>query len=194
MKITIKTQVLLMLFVFSCSNDSFSQEKKKPITFQGGMYYGSGYCWLNNEFGEAKGVVSGLGGRLHFNLLKHFRAGIMGNSVTLNYENSSYIKVTTVGLTAEAYYVAGRFNFAFGAFGGFCIDKNLHAFSRIGSFVNADFQKKRLGFISPMVTVSFQITQKISLALITDYLYSPLLSRNTSFNLLNARVGIFFNR
>jgi hypothetical protein len=191
-KYTILISLFFLFTVFT--EDSFSQEKKRQISFQGGMYYGSGYGWLSNEFVDTEGIISGLGGRLHFNIFKHFRAGIMGNSATLNYENNSYLKVTTFGLTAEAYLVTGRFNLALGAYGGMCINRNLHVFSKNGSYLNADFKKKSLGFISPMITVSFQLTQKISLAIISDYLYSPLFSDKNDFSLVNARFGIFFNR
>lgn len=189
-------KILVFVFLLLSINIIIAQEqvKKKPLSFQGGMYYGSGYGWLTNDFVEAKGVLTGLGGRIHFNFFKYFRAGIMGNSATINYENNSYLKVTTFGLTAEAYYVIGRFNLAFGAYGGMCINRNLHVFAKNGSYINADFKKKSLGFISPMLTVSYQVTHKLSLGIISDYLYAPLFSDENDFQLVNARFGIFFNR
>lgn len=167
--------------------------------FGGGMAVQAGYVKIDNEFGTINGVMRGLGGRLHFYLGKHLRAGGAGAAVSLAYDkpgvSGSYVRVGYGGLTAEATGQRGRWRYSAGLLVGGASFENMHIVERTDRGRFDGYLDDRATFmISPLFTLERSMTDAISLMVMADYLWGPELGVRRHFGGPKVHLGVLFNK
>ncbi|PLX00951.1 MAG: hypothetical protein C0594_14935 [Marinilabiliales bacterium] len=187
-----KLKLIVLLICFTAS--SFASEDK---LFGGGMFIETGYWKVSTLYGDASGSPLGIGGKLHFQLSKHYRIGMMGAKTTLNYINigleGSYLQLGYGGLTGEAVYEKGDVIITGGfLFGGASIN-NLHLLNKTvpESVYSAQINHYTSLIFSPIVSVEYAATEKISLTLICDYLMGDKIAEDTKLG-PKFRFGVIF--
>lgn len=183
-----------LFIVFSLSAQNPVTKNAQSISYAGGMFYGSGYFSMQNDFASHERAISGLGGRLFLNTSDKFRIGGMGSSIIQKYDAISYFKVSYGGLSGEFYRQHNQLNVAVGLYGGGGAYKNLHLIENQGVNFLVNYSRHGFYFISPMFTAHYQVTGKISTMLTMDYLKTNTFAKYSRINGLNVRLGIVFIR
>jgi len=160
------------------------------------MGYQAGYVSLRNGKGGIRGIMTGLGGRLHFYLGRHVRIGGAGASVQLGYaDNGSFVRCGYGGLTLEATAAVNRWRFSAGALAGGGGWHNLHVEDHAPDNAITGILDERATFIvSPLITVERSVTGSISLMLMADYLVGPDLGDRGHLGGPKVHVGVLFGR
>lgn len=169
---------------------SGSGEKDRKISYTGGMFYGSAYYSVENQYLTLSRFSTGLGGRAFLNLSNSFRLGAMGGSSTVNYATHSYYRISSFGLSIEYYKRFNNLILAAGVYGGRGKYRNLHFLTE----TTVDYGIGAFPLLSPLLTVSYHITPKLSFMLTQDYI-----SKNTTepfyrISAYNFRLGVVFSR
>jgi len=167
--------------------------------FGGGMAIQAGYVSLENKYGAFDGIISGLGGRLHFYLGTIFRIGGAGAAVKLFYEDpgleESYVRIGYGGLTAEITRSIGSWQVSLGLLAGGGGFRNLHIISKNDDTTIVAFLDVRTTLVlSPIVTIERKISDAISLMGMVDYLWGPDLGEKQYLGWPKVHIGVLFGK
>lgn len=180
--------IILVLFL---TITGFTQNSEKYL-FVGGMFYGSGYYQLKNNYQTTQSFSNCLGGRLSYFVSPKFLLGGMGNSVTVKYNSPSYYRLGSGGIIGEYILTPDPFYVSIGIFMGGGRLKNFHAISSVNNQYLMEYNTDSYAFISPVISLTYRLTSKIGFSFIADY---PFHNKNTTIqNALNLRGGITFFR
>lgn len=191
-----KIPFILLLLLSVCVLKG--QETKKDHYSGGMLFYQPGFTFAENEFQEIKGNSNAIGGILRFYFWDYFTCGIYGGSQTTFYTSSvsenSYMKLGYGGLFAGGSFKSGRWRFTASLFAGMGGIDNLHIEQQTGQILDRAylFDYSVITF-SPILSVDFALTSKISLTFQTICLKSRTQDKKLFYN-PTAQVGILFNR
>ena len=158
----------------------------------GGMFYGSGYYSIKNEYSTISNTSTCLGGRISLFVTPKLLIGGLGNAITVNYEPSSYYRIGSGGIAVEYLFTKAPFFISAGGMIGGGKMKNLHVTSRQDNLYLVDFQNTSFLFVAPIVTFSYQLTSKIGATLIVDVPFTN--QQKWIKNAVNVRGGLVFFR
>ena len=167
--------------------------------FGGGMGAYFQYADIQSDYGQLKGLAWGLGGRLHFNLGKHFRVGGLGSTWHLSYQapglKGSYYDLGYGGLTAELVCHISSARIGLGVLAGGGAATNLHVVSQNASDrISAIYTHSPTIIFAPMLTCEYPLTKVISVMATLDFLMGNHLGTNQRLGSPGLRVGMLFNR
>ncbi len=103
-----KNRVSIFVLLLLASWVGSAQNK---TTFDGGMMLNAGYMQghLSEINYDAKGLATGIGGVLRFHIGQFLRVGGEGYVTSISQlDNGSYIRTSWGGLSADAYWILGR--------------------------------------------------------------------------------------
>lgn len=167
-----------LLAIFSIMlllSSGFAQEKREH--FRGGMMLHSGFISNKLENPEIKGVCTGIGGKIVFPFMKHFRIGTEGYVSTYNYPKSEgFYKLGWGGLLAEYQLSDNRLTPVFGVTIGGGRIRDLYPLAGNFSDNDADvaiYKVYSTMIIAPQVSLEYKVTTHINLACKVDYLLFP---------------------
>lgn len=197
MRICCHVKMCLLMFTLSASVASGTPGSHR--FFGGGMAVQAGYVKLENKFGTPAGVMRGLGGRLHFYLGRHWRAGGAGAAVSLAYDNpgldDSYVRLGYGGITAEVTAQRGRWRYSAGLLAGGASFDNMHVVARTdGGRFDGYLDHRATLIVSPLVTLERSMTDAISLMVMADYLWGPKLGVRRHLGGPKLHFGVLFNK
>ncbi|HBX50343.1 MAG: hypothetical protein A2275_12355 [Bacteroidetes bacterium RIFOXYA12_FULL_35_11] len=177
---------------------SFSQEATSGIYSGGMLFFQPGYTITNNKHQKIEDISFGIGGILRFYFCDYLTAGIYGGSQKTNYKSSgssnSYINFGYGGTFLGISRKAEKFRFTISVFAGMGLIRNLHIEKQINDTLsNAFLYTNSTWVISPLVSIDYSITQKLSFTLQTLCLISRY---DADRRMLNPaiQIGILFNR
>ena len=159
----------------------------------------AGYIAVQTENGEAMGLMTGLGGRLHFNIHDHIRVGGAGAATNLNYDKpgnaGSYFQLSYGGLTLEATFPVNQWRFSLGilAGGGKSVNLDIRSVTN-DTILGAIYEKEATFIASPLLTVEYHLTETISFMFLADFLMGNNLAKSTSLKYPKFHLGVLFNK
>lgn len=191
-------KICFLLIVLFAVSSTMAQETKKDHYSGGMLFYQPGFTFAENGFQEIKGNSNAIGGILRFYFWDHFTCGIYGGSQTTQYTSSgsenSYMKLGYGGLFAGGSFKSGRWRFTASLFAGMGGIDNLHIEHQTGQTLdNAYLFDYSVFTFSPILSVDFALTSKISLTFQTICLTSRTPEKQLFYN-PSVQVGVLFNR
>lgn len=186
----------LLLFVLLISVSIFSQENKKNLYSGGMLFYQPGFTTSNTNYLTLKDNSNSIGGILRFYIADYLTAGIYGGSQRTKYKTTgsenSHLSLGYGGPFVGLSHKSGKFRYTLSGFAGMGSVKNLHIESQSDNILTQAFFSKSSAFVySPILSVDYALTQKISLTiqgiyLVANYdkkkLYNPTLQFGILFN------------
>ncbi|MFH2096092.1 MAG: hypothetical protein ABIJ16_10340, partial [Bacteroidota bacterium] len=163
--------VISLLFFVSVFTCLASTPDSAGTRYAGGMLYHSGYWDFPYKSNHMSGLISGLGGRIHFNLTPHHSIGGMGGNSNLKYDDfHSFYKLGYGGIVYEYKITQGRFRFSAGIIAGGCKSKNYHFMPGVEpDRLNGIYSESSGVFGSPLLSAEVFLNRRFSLVLLTDY-------------------------
>jgi len=197
MLLTVKKTLPVLLFLFAVTS-CFSQSTEKNIYSGGMLLYQPGYAFSSNPFQEIKAASSGIGGILRFYIGEGLVCGIYGGSQKIHYSSAgsenSYLSLGYGGPFVGFSHKQDKFRFTLSAFAGGGTVRNLHIESQSGDILEEAYLYRHGAFVvSPILSLDYSMTQKISLTLQTVCLVSHF---DGDWNLINPvlQFGVLFSR
>ena len=175
----------------------YAEEQK--TFFSGGMALQAGYASLKNEAASYQGVITGMGGRIHFYTGAHVRVGSGGASVKMAYThngfNENYTRIGYAGVTLEATTRMRQWQLSAGILAGGAGYTNLHIIAETSDGARTVLLENRRSFLlSPLITIERALSKSLSLMGMMDYLWGPELGRNKHLKTPKLHVGVLFNK
>ena len=189
--------LLAIFFVMLLLSSGFAQEKREH--FRGGMMLHSGFISNKLENPEIKGFCTGIGGKIVFPVMEHFRIGTEGYVSTYNYTNSEGLyKLGWGGLLAEYQFLNKRLMPVAGVTIGGGRIRDLYPLAGNFSDNDADvaiYKVYSSMIIAPQVSLEYKLTSHINLAAKADYLFYPAIDYpNYIARGPRLYVGVLFSR
>lgn len=189
------TILIIILFIFSVSANS---QEHKSIYSGGMLILQPGYSMSSNDHQEIRETGMGIGGILRLYPLNNLTVGIYGGSqrTTYNSTNSenSYLNLGYGGPFVGYSRKSGRFRYTASAFVGMGSVKNLHIESQNGNVLTESYLYKHSAKVfSPILSLDYAMTQKISLTLQTICLIATYDEGKMLYNPI-LQIGVLFNR
>jgi len=192
-----KRIISVLVFIFIASI-AFSQNASKSMYSGGMLVLQPGYIITENNHQKITNTNLGIGGILRFYFYDYFTAGIYGGTQKTNYTSTnsknSFINLGYGGPFFGFSHKIGKFRYTASAFVGFGKIKNLHIESQNNNLLSdAYLYKNSTVVFSPLLSLDYEMTQRISLTLQAVCLTAAV---NSEYSLYNPtlQIGILFNR
>lgn len=187
---------LLVLLVFIAVKIS-AQTQKQNIYSGGMLFFQPGYLNANNNHQQIKEISMGIGGILRFYFFKNFNAGIYGGTQKSNYKtqfsDNSYINIGYGGAFLGLSKKIRKIRLNLSIYGGKGSINNLHIENQNNNFLtNAYLYKSPTTIFSPIISLDYSLTERISATLQFVFLNSKFQSKHFSIPIV--QLGILFNR
>lgn len=189
--------VMVLLCVIPCKG--LQGETKPRSIYTGGMLvFQPGITLTSNPFQSIHASSSSVGGILRFYFGDLLTAGIFGGSQQAGYNTAgsenSYVSFGYGGPFVGMSTRQGKFRYTLSAFAGRGTLKNLHIESEWNnSLSEASFFEHSMMVFSPIVSVDYAITARISLTIQAICLYGRL-PENREFWNPTLQLGVLINR
>jgi hypothetical protein len=176
----------------------FAQETERPRYSGGMLIFQPGIAFAVNPRTSIRSYSSGIGGVLRLYFGPVFTSGLFGGTQNLTYvtagsENSNLslgYGGAFAGLSLSRQRLRYTFSLGFGG-GSF---KNLHIESQIGeTLTDAVFYQRGVMVISPMASLDYHLSKRLSATLQMNSVYVPR-SENQTYTNLSLQLGLLFRR
>lgn len=177
---------------------AFSQNINKNIYSGGMLVLQPGYIIAENNHQKINELNFGIGGILRFYFSEYFTAGIYGGTLKTTYHSTnsknSYINLGYGGPFLGFSHKSGKFRYSASAFIGMGSIKNLHIESQTNNLLSdAYLYKSSTMVLSPILSIDYALSEKISITLQTVYLAATMSNNKPLYN-PTVQLGILFNR
>jgi hypothetical protein len=192
-----RTYVFLIITLFLLAFPAILHAAGNGIHYKGGMQYHVRYAKLDLPETSIASIGSGLGGRAAFNISPHLRIGGMGFRSHWTYstdiEKSNFVEIGFGGISLEYVISFKLFAITAGFCGGGGRVNYLHSISRNNPFSVVRYESKTTMIVQPMISTEYKLTEKISAAVMFDWLYAKALPVDNHFAPA-IHLGILFGR
>jgi hypothetical protein len=157
----------------------------KGFHYKGGMQFHVRYAKLNLPESSIESIGSGLGGRAAFYISPHLRIGGMGFTSHWTYSNvyekRNFVEIGFGGITLEYVFSFKLFAITAGLCGGGGRVTSLHSITRNNPFSIVRYDSKTSIIVQPMLSTEYKLTERISAAMMLDWLYARALPVDNHF-------------
>jgi hypothetical protein len=170
--------LILVVFSFFLTK-VLNASPRNGIHYKGGMQYHVRYAKLNLPETSLSAAGTGLGGRAAFYIVPNLRIGGMGFKSSWSYstpvEKNNFVEIGFGGITLEYIVSIKKFALSAGICGGGGRVKYLHSIIRGTPYSTVRYESKASMIVQPILTTEYKLTEKISAAVMFDWLYAQAL-------------------
>jgi len=192
-------KITLLIFVFLIFlSSNFSQESNQNIYSGGMLIVQPGLIFTENNHQKIENNSLGLGGILRFYFKNNLTTGIFGGTQKTKYSTTmsenSYLSLGYGGPFLGYSFKVKKMRYTASAFVGRGTIKNLHIENQNNSILNEAYFYKIPTFVfSPILSIDYELSQRLHLSLQAVCLYSKFDNNKTLYN-PTLQFGVLFNR